>query len=144
MTLNDLSTLPARPLTEAELSSLNTSGWKRHEVEFSGKIVFRIAVCQNNGQFWVGDELYGNITPQCKPLDAVQVIFYRDLPNGVRVTQPIEVEPTEDELRSIASHRRALGWWRENSNARSVRTQDSERPILADTDSMLSTLDIDV
>ena len=99
--LNDLSMLPPRPLTVAEVESLDTRHWTLYECNG----ISRIPASLNIGYFWRGDELWGNINPQTKPLDAVQIIFYRDIKDGVRVTQPIEVVPTEKELRLIAYSR---------------------------------------
>ena len=97
--LNDLN-----KMTDEELKVLEVSGWKQYTyMHPQGDMVERFPVNQNDGYFWRGDDLLGNITPQCKLLDAVQVIFYQDLENGVRVTQPIEVVATEKELKRFQS-----------------------------------------
>lgn len=108
MTLNDLSTPPPGPLTDAELSSLETEGWTRYEVVLRGaQALYRFPFDANDFYHWEGDALWGNVTPQALPLDIVHVIFWKDS-GGRRITQPISVEPTAQELKDIARRREVL------------------------------------
>ncbi len=112
MTLNDLSTIPPRPLTAPELESLDTSGWtrQRDDVEIAGRswTVDRYPVSLNEG-YWTDSsgQRWGNVTAQCRPLPFVQVIFWK-MENGIKVTQPIEVEPLESELSKIQERAESL------------------------------------
>jgi hypothetical protein len=109
MTMNDLSTIPPRPITDEELAELDTTGWTRvrDHVKFGDKewYVDRFPVTVNDGHWTRNGERWGNITAQHRSLDAVQVIFQRIDPDGVVITQPIEVVPTAMELESIADLR---------------------------------------
>lgn len=109
MTLNDLSTLPPRPLTTEELEGLDTTGWNRVPVSLiKNNPVNRFPFSANEPSYWIGNELWKTITPQSMPLDIVHAIFWRDWEDGNRVTLPISVEPIEEELSLIADRREAL------------------------------------
>lgn len=106
MTLNDLSTLPSRPLTKTEIACLDTDGWTAYAVKGLFPAITRFPVSTNDFVHWNAfGELVGCITPQSVDLERVQMFFFRDV-NGARETVPVEVEPDKEELSAIAQHRR--------------------------------------
>jgi hypothetical protein len=106
--LNALQSLPPRPLTDVELATIDTTDWKRYSVKLGAKNIDRFQVDQNATLFWKEGNLCFNITPQSKPLDAIHAIFYRDLEDGTRMIQPIEIVPTNWELEQISQRRATL------------------------------------
>ena len=92
--------IPHGKLTEEELASIDTSGWTRYVCRDLGTPIDRFRLQVNTGYWWSGGELYGNITAQCRPGNTIQAIFYRD-ENGIRMTQPVELMPTYEEMKKI-------------------------------------------